>query len=212
MTAGPGVRVKICGVGDPETALAAAKAGADALGFVFAPGRRRVTPEQARRIIKILPPLVARVGVFVNAPPEEVSGITAYCGLTAVQLSGDEPPDYGDGLTIPVIRALRAGNGKEVPQLLHYKADAFLFDTHREGSYGGTGESFDWNLLKDIQCPGPLILAGGLSAANVGEAVRLVRPYAVDVSSGVETGGRKDVQKIREFIEVSRRSSVVGCR
>lgn len=203
MTAGA-VRVKICGITDRETALAAAEAGADALGFVFAPSRRQVTPEQARSIIENLPPFVARVGVFVNAPPGEVAEIAAYCGITAVQLSGDELPDFGAGLNVPVIRALRVGNGRAVPDLGKYSAAAFLFDTYREGSYGGTGSVFDWELLHDIQCPAPLILAGGLSAANVREAVHRVKPYAVDVSGGVETEGRKDISKIREFIDLAK--------
>ena len=198
------VRVKICGISDPEIALAAVEAGADALGFVFAPSRRQVTTGQARDIIETLPPFVARVGVFVNAAPTRVTEIALHCGLTAVQLSGDEPPGYDALLNIPIIRTLRVGNGRPLPDLKEYRAGAFLFDTYREGSYGGTGIAFDWSLLKKINCPGPLILAGGLDAANVREAVRLVRPYAIDVSGGVETGGRKDIQKIREFINLAK--------
>lgn len=204
MTAPGRVRVKICGLTDHETALAAARAGADALGFVFAPSRRRVTPEQARSIIAGLPPFTARVGVFVNTPPGEVMEIAAYCGLTAVQLSGDEPPGCGTGWSLPVIRALRVGNGRPVPDLNRYHAAAFLFDTYREGSYGGTGEIFDWDILKELPTSVPLILAGGLNAANVREAVGRVKPYAVDVSGGVETGGRKDIKKIVEFIELAK--------
>jgi len=204
VTTGTPVRVKICGISDPETALAAAEAGADALGFVFAPSRRQVTPEQARAIIKTLPPFVARVGVFVNETPTRVTEVALHCGLTAVQVCGDESPDYDVGLNIPLIRALRVGNGRTLPELKEYKARAFLFDTYREGSYGGTGTAFDWALLAKINCPGLLILAGGLDAANVREAVRLVRPYAVDVSGGVETDGCKDMQKIREFINLAK--------
>ncbi len=204
MQRGKRVKVKICGICDPDTALAAAEAGADAVGLVFAPSRRRVTPEQARRITEILPSSVARVGVFVNASLREVALIAEYCGLTAVQLSGDEPPGYCLGLDLPVIRALRVGNGRPVPDLSKYNARAFLFDTYREGKYGGTGSTFDWELLKDINCPKPFILAGGLSAANVQEAIRTVRPYAVDVSGGVETGGHKDVLKITEFIRLAK--------
>ena len=204
MTPGVPVRVKICGISDPMTALAATEAGADALGFVFAPSRRQVTPEQARAIIANLPPFVARVGVFVNSTPARMAEIAWQCGLTAVQLSGDEPPGYDAELNIPLIRALRVGNGRSLPHLAEYRPGAFLFDTYQEGSYGGTGTSFDWTLLKKINCPGPLILAGGLNAANVCEAVRIVRPYAVDVSGGVETGGRKDIQKIREFINLAK--------
>jgi phosphoribosylanthranilate isomerase len=204
MTAGRSVRVKICGITDAATALAAAEAGADALGFVFAPSRRRVTPEQARDIISRLPPFVARVGVFVNTPPGEVAEIARYCGLTAVQLSGDEPPGYHVDFSLPVIRALRLGNGRPLPNLEDYRCDAFLFDTYREGCYGGTGSTFDWSLLKGLPRPKPFILAGGLNAANVADAVRVARPYAVDVSGGVETGGRKDIQKIKEFISLAK--------
>ncbi len=204
MRPGTPVRVKICGISDPETALAAAGAGADALGFVFAPSRRQVTPAQARAIIEALPPFVDRVGVFVNAPPEQVREIVLYCGLTAVQLSGDETPGYDTGLNITHIRTLRVGGSRPRPDFRAYKAGAFLFDTYREGSHGGTGLTFDWSLLEKINCPGPVILAGGLEAANIRDAVRRVRPYAVDVSGGVETGGRKDIQKIREFINLAK--------
>lgn len=204
MRPGVPVRVKICGISDPETALAAVEAGADALGFVFASSSRQVTPAQARAIIETLPPFVARVGVFVNSPPEQVREIALYCGLTAVQLSGDEPPGYDAGLNITHIRTLRVGSGRPLPDFKEYKAGAFLFDTYREGSYGGTGLTFDWSLLEKMYCPGPVILAGGLDAANIRDAVRRVRPYAVDVSGGVETGGRKDIQKIREFINLAK--------
>ncbi len=204
MKAGRQVKVKICGITDAAIALAAVEAGADALGFVFAASRRRVSPEAARDICKRLPQGVARVGVFVNTPPAEVAAVAAYCGLTAVQLSGDEPPGYRLPSPLPVIRAIRVGNGRGVPDLSRYKVDAFLFDTYREGSYGGTGRVFDWQILRNIYCPKPLILAGGLCAANVVEAVRAVKPYAVDVSGGVETGGRKDVHKIKQFINLAK--------
>lgn len=196
--------VKICGISDISTAIAAVETGADALGFVFAASPRRVAPEDARNIIEKLPPFVSKVGVFVNASPDEVSEIATFCGLTAVQLSGDEPPDYQVSIALPVIRALRVDNGISIPKLVDYRADAFLFDTYREGSYGGTGRTFDWNILKDIYIPKLIILAGGLSAANVCDAIRIVRPYAVDVSGGVETDGHKDIQKIKEFVTLAK--------
>ncbi|WP_027364575.1 phosphoribosylanthranilate isomerase [Desulfotruncus alcoholivorax] len=198
------VKVKICGITGADTALAAVEAGADALGFVFAPSRRRIQPEAARAIIAQLPPFVARVGVFVNSSPAEIEQIARYCGLTAVQLSGDEPPGYSLNLSLPVIRSLRVGNGKPVPGLNGFRADAFLFDTYCEKSYGGTGKTFDWSLLENMACPKPLLLAGGLNPFNVREAVRTVRPYAVDVSGGVETDGQKDTQKIKEFIALAK--------
>ena len=198
------VKVKICGITDVDIALAAVEAGADALGFVFAPSRRRVEPERAREIIAHLPPFIARVGVFVNSPPAEIEHIARYCGLTAVQLSGDEPPDYALDLFIPVIRSLRVGNGKPVPSLDGFRVDAFLFDTYCEQSYGGTGKTFDWSLLENIACPKPVLLAGGLNPSNVRKAVQTVKPYAVDVSGGVEKDGQKDVQKIKEFIALAK--------
>jgi len=198
------LRVKICGISDIPSALAAVEAGADAIGFVFAPSRRRVNPETAKEISAKLPPFVARVGVFVNTAPTVIKNIADYCGLTSIQLSGDEPPGYAVDSPLPVIRALRVGNGKTVPKLDNYKCHAFLFDTYREGSYGGTGATFDWNILKNAACPGPVILAGGLNASNVRRAALAVRPYAVDVSGGVETNGKKDLQKIKEFITLAK--------
>lgn len=198
------VLVKICGITDAATALTAADAGADALGFVFAPSRRRIRPEAAREIISQLPPALGRVGVFVNEDPRVVLEIAALCGLTAVQLSGDEPPSYRLDSGLPVIRTVRVGGNRPLPNFSLYQAEAFLFDTYREGSYGGSGEAFDLKLLKGMNCPKPVILAGGLNCGNVKEAVRLARPYAVDVSSGVETGGIKDIQKIKDFIALAK--------
>lgn len=198
------VRVKICGITDTLTALAAVEAGADALGFVFATSRRQVTPEIARGIIQHLPPFVTRVGVFVNTPPAEVADIAAYCGLSAIQLSDDEEINNNFSKSpyhnLPVIQTLRVGGGRGLPRWPRCQADAFLFDTYKEGTYGGTGEVFDWRILQNVDCPKPVILAGGLNAANVRAAVKLVKPYAVDVSGGVETGGHKDIGKIKEFI------------
>lgn len=198
------VLVKICGITDVATALAAAAAGAHALGFVFAPSRRRISPEAAREIIGHLPPNLARVGVFVNEDPGAVLEIATHCGLTAVQLSGDEPPSYSLDRDLPVIRTVRVGVNRPMPDFSLYQAEAFLFDTYREGCYGGSGETFDLKLLKGISCPKPVILAGGLNCGNVKEAVGLARPWAVDVSSGVETGGVKDIQKIKEFIALAK--------
>ena len=198
------VKVKICGLTDVNTALAAVEAGADALGFVFAPSRRRVHPKTAREIIAQLPPLVARVGVFVNSPVAEVEDIAGYCGLTVVQLSGDEPPDYTLNISLPVIRTIRVGYGKTAADLNNFVADAFLFDTYCEKNYGGTGKTFDWSLLENVRCPKPMLLAGGLNPLNISEAVRKVKPYAVDVSGGVETDGQKDVQKIKQFISLAK--------
>ncbi|MFZ5650063.1 MAG: phosphoribosylanthranilate isomerase [Bacillota bacterium] len=193
------VRVKICGIRDTETALGAADAGADALGFVFAPGKRTISPEEAREIIGKLPPLVSRVGVFVNLPAAEVAAIAAFAGLDTVQLHGEEPPEYCRDLGFKVIKSFPAGSAADLERAKDYRVDGYLLDTPVQGRRGGTGRAFDWRLAAGLNA-GPLILAGGLNPENVREAIEIVRPYAVDVSSGVETGGCKDIGKIREFI------------
>lgn len=193
------VRVKICGICDIETALGAVEAGADALGFVFAPGRRMITPEKARDIIEKLPPLISRVGVFVNRPACEVTQIASYAGLDTIQLHGGEPPEYCNGLGCRVIKSFPVGSAGDLERAKDYRVDGYLLDTSVPGLTGGTGMTFDWRLAAGFNA-GPLILAGGLNHENVRKAIELVRPYAVDVSSGVETGGRKDIDKIRQFI------------
>lgn len=193
------VRVKICGIVDIDTALGAVEAGADALGFVFAPGRRTISPERAREIIERLPPLVSRVGVFVNSPAGEVEAVASYAGLDTVQLHGDETPEYCKGLGFKVIKSFAVGCAADLEMAGAYRVDGYLLDTSVPGQRGGTGRTFDWRLAAGFK-EGPLILAGGLSPDNIKEAVELVKPFAVDVSSGVESGGRKDIFKIREFI------------
>ncbi|MFZ5646867.1 MAG: phosphoribosylanthranilate isomerase [Bacillota bacterium] len=193
------VRVKICGILDIETALGAVEAGADALGFVFAPGKRMISPEAAREIIKKLPPLVSMVGVFVNRPAGEVVEIASYAGLDTVQLHGEENPEYCKGLGLKVIKSFPVSCADDLERVERYRVDGYLLDTSVPGQRGGTGKTFDWKLAAGFKA-GPLILAGGLNPENVREAIEQVKPYAVDVSSGVETGGRKDMVKIREFI------------
>jgi len=201
------VRIKICGVRDPRIGEAAALAGADAIGMVFAPGRRQVTPEQARAICQAIPPLVARVGVFVDTPAAEVRQIAHYCGLDLVQLHGRESPDYCRELGLRCIKAVPARNRQTLEQASIYPVAALLVDTYLEGVAGGTGQPFNWRLLENLPLKAPLILAGGLNPANVGRAVALVRPYGVDVSSGVEVNGQKDLQLIKAFIKRAREVS-----
>ncbi|MCL6447194.1 MAG: phosphoribosylanthranilate isomerase [Armatimonadetes bacterium] len=197
------VWVKICGIRDLETALFAARAGADALGFVFAPGRRQVAPVQAKAIIRALPPGIVKIGVFVDAPLHEVQEIARFCGLDAVQLHGSESPRYCRLAGLPVIKAFRVGAGDLTGAVGSYDAAAILLDTYVPGRAGGTGKSFDWRLAGKLKLnyAGRIILAGGLNAQNVQEAIRIARPDGVDVSSGVETNGRKDREKIKEFIK-----------
>lgn len=193
------VRVKICGIRDLETAKVAVEAGADALGFVFAGGRRRISPVRAREIIKELPPFVSRVGVFINPTLKEVLDIAAYAGLDTIQLHGGESPEFCRKIRHKVIKAFPVSEKIDPDHLGRYKVDAYLLDTPASGAGGGTGRMFDWRLAAGFP-GGPLILAGGLTPDNVREAVEFFRPYAVDVSSGVEAGGRKDPQKIIEFV------------
>lgn len=195
------VRVKICGIKDLETALAAVEAGADALGFVFAPGPRQVESELVRSICSSLPPFVSRTGVFVNAPASLVEETVLYCGLDTIQLHGSEPPEYYRLFKCRVVKAFRIGDAVPVEEINRHNCSAVLLDTYVPGLQGGTGIPFDWRLVRKIALAKPLILAGGLTPENVRQAVVDAGPYAVDVSSGVETDGKKDIQKIRLFIQ-----------
>jgi len=195
-------RVKICGITSAEDAAAAVDAGADALGFVFVPGTPRyVAPDAAAEILAAMPPLVATVGVFVDRPLEEVLGIVSALGLHAVQLHGQEPAAYSRRMPVPVIRALRVRDAESLRPLETYPAHAFLLDAYVEGRPGGTGTPIPLDLALQAKGRRPVILSGGLRPDTVAPAIRLVRPYGVDVSSGVEaTPGRKDHRKVREFI------------
>lgn len=203
-------RVKICGIASVEDAAAAVDAGADALGLIFVPGTpRSVAPDAAAAIVARLPPLVAVVGVFVDRPLEEVLRIVAALRLHAVQLHGDESEAYSRRLPVPVIRAIRVRDAASLGPLRTYPAGAFLLDAHVEGQYGGTGRTVSLDLAVRAKGCRPLLLSGGLRPETVAEAVRRVRPYGVDVSSGVEASpGRKDHRKVREFIANVRRTDL----
>ncbi len=229
--------VKICGMREPRHAMTAADAGADFIGVIFAPSRRRVTVEQAQAIARALgsgqataerPPadaakdarwfrrwarsieaLLGRkrpllVGVFADAEPETINSIAESCGLDLVQLSGHEA--WGMCLEIdrPVIKAIRVSASASARSILGTMrpgtAALCLLDSDVKGILGGSGQTFDWEVARGVAAKRPIILAGGLTPENVGEAVRLVKPWAVDVSSGVETDGMKDVAKVRAFI------------
>ena len=197
------IRVKICGVTNLPDALAAVEAGADALGFVFyEKSPRFVAPEAAAAIIRQLPPFVAKVGLFVNAPRELVHETIAACGLDTLQFHGAEPPAYCRAFTLPAFKAFRVQGRGFLAELPSFDTAAWLLDAGVPGQYGGTGSRFDWTLAVEAGRLGkPIILAGGLTPANVQEAIRQTLPYAVDVSSGVESApGRKDPKKIRDFI------------
>lgn len=201
-------RIKVCGITDIITAENAVDAGVDALGFIFAPNSpRMISPEDARNIIAVLPPFVDAVGVFVNEYLEVVDEIIHFCRFTAVQLHGAETPEYCGKISPRVLKAFKLPKNAESGPPIDYHpyipvVGGFLLDTYKKDAEGGTGETFDWNLIDQNRPPGPIYLAGGLTPANVCEAILHIRPFAVDVNSGVETApGKKDIQLIREFVD-----------
>jgi len=197
------VRIKICGITNEEDGLAAAKFGADALGFVFAPSPRRISVERAREIIKVLPPLVQTVGVFVNEDPEKVLSTAAACGLDILQFHGDESATYCSNFDRRVIKAVRLQSRDDLDKLSKYVnvVDALLLDTYVPNKLGGTGITFDWTLAVKARRYGRIILAGGLNPENVAAAISMVKPYAVDASSGLEQSpGAKDHEKMAQFM------------
>lgn len=201
-------RVKICGITRVEDAEAAAAHGADAIGLVFyRPSPRCVTLEQARRIVAATPAFVSTVAVFVNPSHEEVETVVRDCGVTLLQFHGDEPPDFCMGFSRPYIKAARIRPELDLLKYLspHAAAKAWMLDAFHEDLWGGTGGAFDWGLVPRGAAK-PVILSGGLTADNVADAVRRVRPYAVDVSTGVEVSkGIKNAAKIAAFIGAVRR-------
>lgn len=205
------VRCKICGITRVEDALAAVHAGADAIGLVFyAASPRAVSIEQARAIVAALPPFVAAVGLFVDASRDEVRAVLEAVPLDLLQFHGDETPEECEGYGRRYLKALRVKSGDDVAvEVARFPGAAgVLLDTYVPGIPGGTGEAFDWSLVPS-DLSHPVILAGGLTAENVGAAIRQVRPYAVDVSGGVEAAkGIKDAEKIRAFIRQAKAQQV----
>lgn len=203
-------RIKVCGITRPEDAQFAVAAGVDALGFIFAEkSKRRIDPDQARRIIRELPPFVEAVGVFVDSEAERVRELVAHCGLTVVQLHGRESVDFCRAMEVRVLKAFAIRPATSDREFAPYgeAVAGFLFDTWHEQLAGGTGEAFDWSLLTQFAIPRPLVLAGGLGPGNVGAAVRQVRPFAVDVNSGVEVApGVKDHGLIAAVVREVRRA------
>ncbi|MCD6453447.1 MAG: phosphoribosylanthranilate isomerase [Dehalococcoidales bacterium] len=211
-------RVKICGINDVAYALAVIKAGGDFMGLVFAPSQRQVTLAQAEEIVNLVREHsdIAVVGVFVNLPATEVNMLATACHLDWVQLSGDESWEYCLGINQPVIKVVRVERGQHLEEICDYltqgdrilsdKKHRYLIDSRVRGQYGGTGITTDWGLAGEIAQRFPIILAGGLTPENVARAIDTVTPWGVDVSSGVEVNGVKNIAKIRNFISAVRRT------
>jgi len=202
------LRVKICGITNLEDAALAVRLGVDALGFVLAPSPRQVSPETVRDIVREIPPLVETVGVFVNEAPSRIREIMGFCGLDLAQLHGDESPDDCEALAPRAIKAVRLRDESSLAAAAAYrgKVRALLLDSYVKGRRGGTGTTLDWDLAaRGLQLGIPVILAGGLNPGNVGRAVSLVRPFAIDVNSGVEERpGRKSPALMDRLMEIVR--------
>lgn len=197
------VRVKICGITNIDDAFRAADLGADALGFIFYNGSKRfIDPRDAHPIISSLPPFVSTVGVFVNQGPDEIRESVETSGVDTVQLHGDETPEFCAMLPYKLIKAVRVKDTVNKEEVELYPVLAILFDKHADKMYGGTGKSFDWGVLAGINISRKVILSGGLTPENVSQAIEIVKPYGVDVSTGVEDSpGKKNHIKMRKFIE-----------
>jgi phosphoribosylanthranilate isomerase len=195
-------RIKICGLTNVEDALFAVELGADAVGMVFARSPRQISPHRAKEIAQALPPFVTRIGVFANSDLNTITGVADYCGLDIVQLHGDKCWDVVKYLPYPFIKAFAVRDDTVLDQIRNHHLTSFLLDTFDSQSNGGTGKTFDWRIAREASAFGRVILSGGLSAENVGGALESVRPYAVDVCSGVEREpGIKDHDKMRRFFE-----------
>lgn len=203
--------VKICGITRTEDALAAAGYGAAAIGLVFyRPSPRYIEPDAAAAVVRALPPFVMPVGLFVDASEEEVRAIAARSGVQLLQFHGAEPPEFCGRFALPYMKAVRVRPGVDLLQYARdfHRAKALLLDAFQEGLHGGTGALFDWNLIPQT-LPLPVVLSGGLTPENVGDAIRRVKPFAVDVSSGVEARkGIKDAERIAAFIKGVRDADV----
>lgn len=200
------VKVKICGITNEEDARIAVDAGADALGFIFVEGTPRfVTSATAAAIIKHLPPFITPVGVFWDHPPGHVKGVAEGTGLRALQFHGDEAPEDLADFRLPVIKTIKVGSAADLSLLDSYQVDAFLLDSPARWSEGETRRPIQWELARAAGAKARIILGAGLTAENVVDAIRIARPYAVDVNSGVEARpGKKDPEKVRRFVASAR--------
>ncbi len=203
----PRIKIKVCGTTNLKDALFAVDSGADAIGFIFyKKSPRYILQKEAKDIVAKLPPFVETVGVFVNETSDKVNRIAEQCKLTAIQLHGDESPAFCRRIKRRVIKAFRVKDTNSFKGMADYDVSGFLLDSHNDDAKGGTGKIFDWNLALRAKKQGPIILAGGLNPYNVFTAIHRVKPYGVDVCSGVEISpGIKDSVKIDEFIKSVRK-------
>ena len=194
--------IKVCGLTQADEALACVELGVQWLGFNCYQGSKRYLPPEAiATIVEQLPPAVQTVGVFVNASAKEIGEILQQTGLHVAQLHGDESPGFANALQVPWFRAFRVGGDLAEEEICSYSQELFLLDAAQTGQYGGTGHAFDWKVATRLRDHGKLLLAGGLQPANVKGAILQVRPFGVDVASGVESAlGRKDLQKVANFV------------
>ncbi len=196
------MKIKICGITNIEDALLCESLGADALGFIFYKGSKRfVDPETAGKIISELSPFTLKVGVFVNSSPEEINKIAKQTKLNVIQLHSDETTNTISEINLPIIKSFRIKNEFDFSILNNFKDVSFLFDTYSEKEYGGTGKTFNWELIPD-ELRDKIILSGGVSINNIEEIYKKIKPAAVDLSSSLESGpGRKDSEKVKEFFK-----------
>lgn len=199
--------IKICGITNTEDGLKAASLGVDALGFIFAPSLRRVEPDIAQKIIRALPKTLLKVGVFVNEKLEEVLRVAEYCSLNGLQFHGEESPEYCQKFFHPIFKAIHIKDLESLKDMEKYCDVSILLDTDNPVQAGGTGNPFPWEIALKAKEKRNFILSGGLNPGNVGEAIKKVRPWGVDVCSGVEAlPGKKDQSKMVEFIKEVRKA------
>lgn len=198
-------RIKICGITTEQEAGMVSECLPDYAGLVFAPGRRQLTLAQAKALAKHLHPRIRRAGVFVNQPRSFIEVCIETCGLSVVQLHGSESPEDCLGYSCSVWKAFRVRGQETLQSVKGYHAEAYVLDAYDPLILGGSGRTFDWSLLRGAPLHGPLVLAGGLNPENVADALRIVNPWCVDVSSGVEFQGKKDLNSIQQFISCVRR-------
>ena len=204
------IKIKICGIRNLEDAIAAAEAGADALGFVFYPESPRfIDPGNVRHIISKLPVFITYIGVFVDEKEDVIRRILRESGIQLLQFHGSESPMLCTRFREKVIKSIRIRDAGSIESMKMYPLDTFLLDTYHAEVKGGTGKAFDWGIAEKAKEHGKIILSGGLTPSNVEEAIRRVKPYGVDVSSGVEKSpGKKDHMKIKKFIKEVKKINV----